>query len=97
MQLTLAIVNAWRSPFSSWEIDKLLDAVARSTESVHFCSEDIREELIVGTYSTTMDIKSQMEEVLRQQRMMQASIDVLTERLSMVLPTSILGVPLRSG
>lgn len=86
-------MNVGRSPFGGWEIDKLFEAVSFSAESVRVCAESMTEEMIVGTYSAAMNIQSQLDEVLRQQRMMQMTIeaaqskthllDFLMEQLSM--------------
>ncbi len=65
----------WKSPFGSWKIDKLLDSVSTCAESVRNCAADLIEELIVGNYSASINIQSQLNEVLRQQREMQMSID----------------------
>jgi hypothetical protein len=107
MWLTLTIVNAWKSPFGGWQIDKLLNAVSTCAESVRLCAEGIIEELIVGSYSASMTIQSQLGEVLRQQKIMQMSINAahgkthllhfLMEQLSMSTPTSVHGVHLQSG
>ena len=76
-------------------------------ESVRVCAESIIEELIVGSYSASMTIQSQLGEVLRQQRMMQMSIDAahgkthllhfLMEQLSLSTPTLVHGIYLRYG
>ncbi|KAE8446335.1 hypothetical protein EG329_012084 [Mollisiaceae sp. DMI_Dod_QoI] len=68
-------LNAWKSPFAGWQIDKLLDTVTTCAESVRLCAESIIEELIVSSYSASMNIQTQLSEVLRQQRVMQMSID----------------------
>lgn len=65
----------WRSPFGAFKIDRLLDGVAACAEAVRICAEDLIEELIMGNYSASINIQSQLDEVLRQQRMMQMSID----------------------
>ncbi|RDW91763.1 hypothetical protein BP5796_01157 [Coleophoma crateriformis] len=67
--------NAWKSPFNEWKIDKVLDEVSSCAASVRQCADDMIEELIVGNYSASMTIQSQLDEVLRQQRVMQVSID----------------------
>jgi hypothetical protein len=105
--LTAITVNAWKSPFGGWKIDKLLDEVSTCAESVRLCAEGIIEEMIVGNYSASMTIQSQLVEVIRQQQLMQMSIDAahgkthllhfLMEQLSMPISISDGEVYLRSG
>ncbi|KAK0713760.1 hypothetical protein B0T26DRAFT_678051 [Lasiosphaeria miniovina] len=68
-------LNAWKSPFGTWKIDKLLDTVSGCAAAVRTCAEGLIEELIVGNYSASKTIQLQLDEVLRQQRTMQMSID----------------------
>ncbi|KAK3376048.1 hypothetical protein B0T24DRAFT_699039 [Lasiosphaeria ovina] len=68
-------LNACKSPFVTWKIDKLLDTVSGCAAAVRTCAEGLIEELIVGNYSAAKTIQLQLDEVLRQQRTMQMSID----------------------
>ncbi|RDW79368.1 hypothetical protein BP6252_04006 [Coleophoma cylindrospora] len=72
--------NAWKSPFNEWKIDNVLDEVSSCAESVRQSADDIVEELIVGTYSASMTIQSQLDEVLQQQREMKGSIDATNSK-----------------
>jgi len=75
-QLTLVlIVKTLKSPFGSWKIDELLGLVETDAESVKVCAEGMIDELIVGNYSASVNILSQLEELGRQQRIMQMSIE----------------------
>ncbi|KFA78623.1 hypothetical protein S40288_11199 [Stachybotrys chartarum IBT 40288] len=59
-------------------IDKLIPgtfhAVTVSADRVQVCAESLLEEIIVDNYAASVAIKSQLDEVLRQQRTMQISI-----------------------
>ncbi|KAK3986432.1 hypothetical protein QBC44DRAFT_139558 [Cladorrhinum sp. PSN332] len=66
--------NAWKSPFAGWNIDKLLDEVKHRAESVRVRAEALMSDIIVGNYATGMEIKSQIEDLRRQQDLMYMSI-----------------------
>jgi len=105
--LILVAVKSLKSPFGGWKIDNLLDEVSTCAESVRVCADGILEEMIVGNYSVSKTIQLQLVEVIRQQQLMQMSIDAaqsktnllhfLMEQLSMPLLISGNGVDLRSG
>ncbi|KAM7213570.1 hypothetical protein V8F06_011067 [Rhypophila decipiens] len=63
-------LSALQSPFGGWNIDRILDEVKTHADSVRICAEGLIEELIVGSYSNQIDMKSQLNEIIQQQRMM---------------------------
>ncbi|KAK4160418.1 hypothetical protein QBC43DRAFT_113603 [Cladorrhinum sp. PSN259] len=66
--------KAWKSPFGSWNIDKLLDQVKDRAESVRVRAEALVDECIVGNYAASMSIQSQLEDLRREQDLMHMSI-----------------------
>ncbi|KAK3312951.1 hypothetical protein B0H66DRAFT_569238 [Apodospora peruviana] len=72
-------LNAWRSPFNGWKIDRLLDEVKVCAEGVRVCAEGLMEDLIVDSYAASMDIRLQLTEVLQHTRMIQMSLNAATQ------------------
>jgi hypothetical protein len=59
----------------NWKIDQFLEEVSNCAESVRASAEGLVEELIVGSYSASMNIQSQLDELLREQREIRMSIE----------------------
>ncbi|KAM7183494.1 hypothetical protein V8F33_013541 [Rhypophila sp. PSN 637] len=68
-------LSSLQSPFGGWNIDKILDEVKTHADSVRICAEGLIEDIIVGSYSAQMTIKSQLDEILQQNRMIYMSLD----------------------
>ena len=64
------------SPFSGFNIDRLLGIVKAQAETVRVCAEGMMEEIILDNHERSKSIQMQLDEVIRQQRTMMMSMNV---------------------
>lgn len=101
------LVGRFKSPFGSFNIDRLLDVVKAQAETVRVCAEGMMEEMILESHQRGKSIEMQLDEVIRQNRTILMSIDAahgkthvlqfLLDGLSMRSPLSLVALEASSA
>jgi hypothetical protein len=65
------------SPFAGFDIDRLLDTVSSCAETVRVCAASMMDDIILDNHHRSKGMELTLDEVLRQLRIVQMSIDAV--------------------